>query len=211
MSSGNNANGNSIVNTGKIGIGTATPNLESSVDISTPLPLIMPRMTQAQIDAIEPEEGMMQYNTTIQKLQVYEMSGGILEHNNEFNTGESGPMQFHSQSITPDITGTIISISLLVKNNGAGCPFIDFFLDDELVFADASDVSSSFAWKTFNVSVPVIAGQTINLAMFGCGNEYNYATNDSYFWGSGCCMADDDLVFRLQIQTETGLQWVNLD
>ena len=46
---GNDAGGSSIVNTGQIGIGTATPNAESSMEIATALPVIFPSMTQAQV------------------------------------------------------------------------------------------------------------------------------------------------------------------
>ena len=50
--------------------------------------------------------------------------------------------------------------------------------------------------------------------MSPCGNTYNYATNNAYIGGSAGGFLPpgmDDLVFRLQIQTPTGLQWVNLD
>ena len=209
---GNDAGGSSIVNTGQIGIGTATPNPNTSVEISTPLPLIMPRMTQTEIDMITPIEGMMQYNTSLQKLQVYEMAGGIAEHNNEFMTGESGHDNFFDQTITPDVTGTIIAISFLVKDNGLACGFLDFSLGG-LGYGDIVTVGTSFGWQSFVVNVPCIAGSMVSLYMGPCGSSYNYATNNAYIGGSGCCFPAgmDDVVFRLQIQTPTGLQWVNLD
>ena len=70
---GNNANGNNLVNTGTIGLGTATPNTNASIEIATALPIIFPRMTQTQINALTPVEGMVQYNTDAKKLQVYGM------------------------------------------------------------------------------------------------------------------------------------------
>jgi hypothetical protein len=71
---GNDANGNNLVNTGKIGIGTATPNAESSMEIATALPVIFPSMTQAEVNGIvTPVEGMVQFNTDAHKLQVYAM------------------------------------------------------------------------------------------------------------------------------------------
>ena len=91
---------------------------------------------------------MMHYNTSLQKLQVYEMAGGIAEHNNEFMTGESGHGNFFDQTITPDVTGTIIAISFLVKNDGsAGCGFIDFNLGG-LICGDIVTVSKHVAmWE----------------------------------------------------------------
>jgi len=91
---GNDANGNNIVNTGQIGIGTATPNPESSMEIATALPVIFPSMTQAEVDAIlTPVEGMVQFNTDAHKLQVYAMITDNASIMNEIFVGnESGPL-----------------------------------------------------------------------------------------------------------------------
>ena len=62
---GNDANGNDIVNIGKIGIGIETPHDSAALDItSTTGGLLIPRMTETQRDAISPAAtGLMIYQT----------------------------------------------------------------------------------------------------------------------------------------------------
>lgn len=64
---------NSLVLSQNVGIGTATPNASAQLDIySTNKGVLMPRLTTAQQNAIvNPAEGLMIYNTTIDAPQVY--------------------------------------------------------------------------------------------------------------------------------------------
>lgn len=58
-----------------VGIGTSTPNTSSALDItSTTGALLLPRMTTTQRDALTPANGMLIYNTTLNKFQGYENS-----------------------------------------------------------------------------------------------------------------------------------------
>jgi hypothetical protein len=53
LTEGNNANGGNIVNTGQIGVGTATPSASAAIEInSTSQALLLSRMTTAERDAI---------------------------------------------------------------------------------------------------------------------------------------------------------------
>jgi hypothetical protein len=86
---GNNANGNAIINTGQIGIGTASPNSSAALDISsTNGALLLPRMTTAQRNALTPAAGMMVFNTDIQKFQGYTGPYSVSNYGNtSVNTG----------------------------------------------------------------------------------------------------------------------------
>ena len=70
-----NQNGNNIYNTnsGSVGIGTSTPNSASSLDMGySGRPMVLPRLTSEQIDAINsPVQGMMVYNSTEHQLYSY--------------------------------------------------------------------------------------------------------------------------------------------
>jgi len=63
-----------ILNNGNVGIGTISPVASAILDISTTTKgFLPPRMTTAQINAISsPANGLMVYNTTLNKLCVYE-------------------------------------------------------------------------------------------------------------------------------------------
>ena len=217
---GNDAGGNSIVNTGQIGIGTITPNTESSMEISTPLPVIFPSMTQAEVNGIvTPVEGMVQFNTDMRKLQVYAMLTDNGEVFNEIYAGSGLSNEFCiDQVITSPIAGQIIAIELLLKDGPGqtGSSTIDFFGASPESFIIPS--YSSFTWFTFNLAspMPVSAGVTTVL-QFCRADEWTFATNSNYPNGS-CFKAifsspssQDDLVFRVYIQPLAGsFGWQNM-
>jgi hypothetical protein len=60
-------------NNGRVGIGTASPNASAILDVaSTTQGLLLPRMTSTQRDAISsPAAGLLIYNTTTTKVEVY--------------------------------------------------------------------------------------------------------------------------------------------
>lgn len=62
-----------ILSTGQVGIGTATPNTSAILDLSSTLgALLIPRMTTAQKLALTPVNGMIVYDSTLNKFQGYE-------------------------------------------------------------------------------------------------------------------------------------------
>jgi hypothetical protein len=218
---GNNANGNNIVNTGQIGVGTATPNAESSMEIATPLPVIFPSMTQTQVNAIvTPVEGMVQFNTDARKLQVYAMLTDNAEIFNEIYSGSELSDEFClDQIITSPIDGQIVAIELLLKDGiyGPGPHTIDFLGGAFQQFTIPS--YSSFTWFTFNLAtpIPVNAGGQRFLT-FCAALETTFATNSNY--PNGQCFqaggstpsAQDDLVFRVHIQPNPGsFGWQNMN
>ena len=218
---GNDANGNDLIDTGQIGIGTATPNTESSMEIATPLPVIFPSMTQNEINAIAtPVEGMVQFNEDAHKLQVYAMLTDNADIFNEIYSGSELTDEFCiDQSIVSPIDGQIVAIELLLKDGiyGPGPHIIDFFGAGFEQFTIPS--YSSFTWFTFNLATPISvnAGGTKSLN-FCRAQETTFATNSNY--PNGECFqagfstpsAQDDLVFRVHIQPNPGsFGWQNMN
>jgi hypothetical protein len=66
LTQGNDAGGNNIVNTGSVGVGIASPDASSALDVtSTTQGFLPPRMSDTQRDAIaSPAAGLMIFNTT---------------------------------------------------------------------------------------------------------------------------------------------------
>ncbi|MBI3419887.1 MAG: hypothetical protein HY053_07135 [Proteobacteria bacterium] len=81
---------------GTVGIGTATPAASALVDIySTTKGLLPPRVTTAQRDAISsPATGLTVYNTTTNKLNVYNGSAWVAAGANA--AGSTGDVQFNN-------------------------------------------------------------------------------------------------------------------
>ena len=211
---GNDANGNSILNTGKIGVGTNSPHAESSLDISTHMPVIFPRMNQGEINSISnPVEGMVLFNSDAHKLQVYSMLTDNAEILNEIYIGnESGPFRWDIyQSFVPPISGQVIAVELMFKDFFGGFPYIDFAGQGLYTLPSYSQ----FTWHTFILNNPmqVTAGNTAYFNFIGPGVDYrSFATNSNYPNGSGCCFGgDNDVLFRVHIQPVPGSYgWQNL-
>jgi hypothetical protein len=212
---GNNANGNNIINTGQIVIGTDTPNTEASMEIATPLPVIFPSMTQNEVDAIvTPVEGMVQFNTDAHKLQVYGMLTDNTSILNEIFVGtESGPGSFLlDQFLTSPVDGQVIAIELFLKDAGGGFPDIDFM--GQGIYTVPS--YSNWTWHTFvlNNPIPVTNGGGFSFGFIGPGVDFRtFGTNANYPNGSGCCFPGaDDLLFRVHIQPNPGsFGWQNMN
>jgi hypothetical protein len=156
---------------GKLGLGTATPNAESSVDIATALPLILPKMDQSQISAISaPVASMLQFNTTSKKMQVYKESIGSTSSvfgNTTLSTGAtclrgSGELWFR-----PTITGTITQIelsafgagevaSVVINSNYAGAS------PSPVLLGTSNSITAVDGWNTWTFAspVPVVANTT---------------------------------------------------
>ncbi len=73
LTQGTDAGNNKILNVNQQGIGTATPDASSALEISsTTQGFLPPRMTQAQRDAITPVNGLMVYNTGTKRPNYYD-------------------------------------------------------------------------------------------------------------------------------------------
>ena len=212
---GNNANGLNVVNTGTIGVGTATPSTESSIEIATALPIIFPRMNQSQINALTPTEGMVQYNTDAKKLQVYGMLTDNAEVLNEIYIGnESAGGFLLDQSFSSPIDGQVIAVELMFKDGMGYESNIDFMGQGMYTVPSYSQ----FTWHTFILTnpIPVSAGGMDYFTFFGPGVDMrSFATNSNYPNGDlMCCLMtpDNDVLFRVHIQPVPGsFGWQNLN
>ena len=202
------------ISAGQIGIGTATPNTESSMEIATPLPVIFPSMTQGEINAIAtPVEGMVQFNEDAHKLQVYAMLTDNTSILNEIFVGtETGSDFLIEQTLVSPIAGQVIAIELYLKDEGGYEPNIDF--SDQGSYTVPS--YSNWTWHTFELNnpIPVISGGFFNFSITGSGVDFRtFGTNSNYPNGSGCCFnGADDLLFRVHIQPNPGsFGWQNMN
>jgi hypothetical protein len=156
---------------GKIGVGTASPTAQSSVDISTALPVIMPKMSQSQVNAItSPIASMLQFNTTSKKMQVYKesiASTSSVFGNTTLSAGAtclrgSGELWFR-----PTISGTITQIelsaygagevaSLVINSNYSGAS------PASVLLGSSNSITAVDGWNTwtFATPVPVVANTT---------------------------------------------------
>jgi hypothetical protein len=212
---GNNANGKNLLNTGKIGIGTATPNASSSMEIATALPVIFPSMKQVEVDAITPVEGMVQFNTDLHKLQVYSMLTDNASILNEIFVGtESGPFNFIlDQNFISPLDGQVIAIELFLKDAVPGAfPNIDFMGQGTYIVPNYTN----WTWHTFVLNNPITVtnGGMFHLEFIGPGvDERTFGTNANYPNGSACCFPGaNDVLFRVHIQPTPGSYgWQNMN
>ena len=199
---GNNANGNNLVNTGTIGVGTATPNASAAIDItSTTGSLLLPRMTTSQRNNLTAAEGMMIYNTTEMQYQGYGYETGagtsaVDQVQLNFDNASMEPDM--SQSFTAGVSGILSSARILLNAMGPATEatiYIRSGVGNAGAILYQTTVSVTYqdggTWYIINpTGVSVIAGNnyTINMTYNGGGfmNEINWllATNNPYAAGN---------------------------
>ena len=154
---------------GKLGIGTASPSTQSSLDISTALPVILPKMTQSQVNAISsPTASMLQFNSTSKKLQVYKESvpsTSSVFGNTTLSAGAtclrgSGELWFR-----PTISGTITQIELSAYGAGEVASLVinsDYASGSPVLLGASNSITAVDGWNTwtFATPVPVVANTT---------------------------------------------------
>jgi hypothetical protein len=100
----------------QVGIGTTSPNNNAILDlVSTSKGLLLPRLTDAQRNAIaSPTEGLLIYNTSTGKAQVYAKAERI---NISYYSGTSSTGEDYAwQAFTPTVSGSLSKITLKQRN-----------------------------------------------------------------------------------------------
>lgn len=107
------------INYAQVGIGTNSPNVNALLDLtSSSKGLLLPRLTDAQRNSISsPLEGLVIYNTTAGKVQVYAKSAKAERVNLSYYSGATSTGEDYAwQSFTPTISGYISKITLKQRN-----------------------------------------------------------------------------------------------
>jgi hypothetical protein len=215
---------------GKLALGSTTPNPESSLDITTALPVILPKMTQTQVSAIaNPSASMLQFNTTSKKMQVYKesiASTSSVFGNTTLSTGAtclrgSGELWFR-----PTISGTITQIelsafgagevaSLVINSNYAGAS------PASTLVGSSNSITAVDGWNTwtFAIPVPVVANTTyfitstdanrcLGVRWSNSGDDATTGNVSSYGYGNP--LNSYDPASRITVVVPATNGWVNL-
>lgn len=236
LTTGNDASGNSILNTGQIGLGTLTPDASAAIDMNTTTgALLLPRLTTLQRDALTPQEGMMIYNTDELKFQGYSYGSGYGPENidQQHLIINNGGGENRAQSFTAGISGSLTSVELpLSAMMGA--------FDVNIAIRDGDGTggtvlhSQNFTipngtstWYTFPiVGVNVISGNSYTIhvtEVSSCGMPpcYNWGMDTSgdnysgglfYYGGTPYSGGIYDCAFKTNVAPiiPSVLQWVDL-
>ena len=211
------AQNNTTVNSSLTITNTNTaPDNTYSLRIETPKPMLLPRMTKTAINGLAPVEGMMVYNTTAHKAQVYGMVTDNQDIMNEISTATAttAGTNCYTQNFTPSISGYVVAIEVLIKNTG---------FSDNISFAGNNipvPSNATFYWLattlTGNNQIPVFAGNSSSFTI--CTNNSQLATNSFYpggsasSWDGALPSGADDIVFRIHIAPGNGnYGWQNLN
>jgi hypothetical protein len=196
---------------------TTTQAAPVSTTVSTTKPGMLPIMSQAEIDAVKPIEGMAVFNNTTHKAQIYaELNTNQLLINELFTGTFGNSITFH-QSFVPSVNGKVVQVEVLVKDHDT-TKTSKTILFSMPGYSQKVSVNSNpgYSWLTIILTTPqdVKAGIPTSFAIntFGVADR-DFATNNLYPNGSGCCWQDkvDDLVFRIYIQPVPGSKgWQNL-
>jgi hypothetical protein len=190
-------------------------------------PFLPTRLQQWQIDNLsynsnELEEGMVVYNTSTRKLQVYSIASSSII-NDSFAATFTDAGSFNQTFISPE-TGIISAVQLFVKSD------IEYNIFADVMFEDISNnyLGSAFGQVFLpNLGSPGWINLQTNQIFVNSGQPYKfqvnspmllkYGSNSNYASGSvnalnGGLANGDDLMFRIYITPINGAPyWVNLN
>ncbi len=206
-------------------IGTPSINPSASLEIqSTSGAFLPPRMTTSQRDALTAQEGMILYNTSIKKLQVYSDNINQYQLDNDIYSGSETGIQWSVvQTFTAPIDGVVIAIEFYLKTlSYTGQPLylnVDNLTTNQYNWASFVVPNyGSFTWHNFVLpfSTSAVAGNTVRIRLDAGPQpqmDVSFSTNTDYPGGTGTwsgSVGADDIMFKILIQSSTGLQWMNL-
>ena len=210
--------------------GNVTGNLTGNVTGNVTSDILkLNTLTQTEIDAINAEEGMVLYNESKKKIQIYSTSSTSLS-NSEF-TGQYAPDDSYYrvdgyQNFIAPFTGTIYGISLYLKKKEECCNTmlnfegnsinIDYYDD---TYQNASLNSSFWHEFTFNNPVSVTFGQiysfSVDSQIFDLGVNYAYSDGEFYIMSPNTFAEGVDLMFLVSYTVDPDspvtLSWINLN
>ena len=203
--------------------GDVTGNVTSNI-------LKLNTLTQTEIDAITAEEGMVLYNQSKKKIQIYSTTSTSLS-NSEF-TGQFAPDDSYyrvegDQTFIAPFTGTVYGISLFLKKNDMGCcdTYLSFegnfvsILEWDNTYQNASSSSPFWYEFTFSNPVSVTFGQTysfnVNSRIFDLGVNFAYSNGEFIIETPNAIAGGVDLMFMLNYSvdpnTPVTLSWIDLN
>jgi hypothetical protein len=197
-------------------------------------PFLPTKLNQSQINSLTGiEEGMVVYNTSTRKLQIFSV-GNSADTTNELYSGNFSTGRDNiTQTFVPQVSGSVYAFQffakLVVNNNGPSGMTPHLFVDypGGTEFVDLPSLTTSGEWITINLPSPisVVAGTSYNFNLWSyplCVGDLIVGTNSNYSNGSiissndGCngngVLTGDDLMFRVLITpSSTFAYWLNLN
>ena len=150
--------------TNHLALGSDQVNPNAALEItSTDGALILPRMTTVQRNALTPSEGMLIYNTDLQKFQGYVGDSGVVNVAfSEVSTatyfiGDDGVNIEHvAQTFTPLFPGDLESLEFNISSISPGYQLtIEFYEGDTpgegLLFYSHNTIVNSLGWNTISI------------------------------------------------------------
>jgi hypothetical protein len=196
------AGNNGIVNLNQLTIGSATSTPSAALEVnSTNGAFLLPRMTTAQRNALNPVAGMMVYNTEENKFQGYSSSGSCNEailHNNDADINSStsvgtdggGVPNYVGQSFVPQTCGGELQ-SFVVKVYGTSATPVqcNVYLGEGYggtllgSVSTTFNTSGNFTIDLSSLNIELVVGTTYSVrlysaASFGSSASIAHMVND---------------------------------
>lgn len=192
-------NGNSTVN-GTLGVGTASPNASSLVDMtSTARGLLIPRMTTAQINAIaSPAQGLLAYSTDENFLYYYDTTWGWVSDNLFYKK------KYEDEALAPFLSSATVAGSgfLLASTTGGTFAWVNALRNGASRMSTSTSATARVSWvsdastangfgnaigriyfeTSVNIATLSTAGEAYSLAIgFSANTTVPTLTNGSHF------------------------------
>jgi hypothetical protein len=187
-------------------------------------------MTQTEIDALtSPKLGMVQYNTTEKKLQVYSKNTSIITNvfGNTTTTSSATCLTSGELWFRPSVSGNITTIELSASGSGETASLVIKSTNScgtPTVLGTSNSITCIDGWNTWTFSTPVaVTANTVyyitsNDATACLGVRWSLSGDDSTtgsvfnMMGMGCSPSNNDPASRITViqNVSNSNQWLNL-
>jgi len=161
-----------------------------------------------------PNEGLMRFNEETQEMEVYTLLSDNIEITNNSSFGNyTHEVPSIDAWFKSDIEGKVVAIDLLIRSKNIN-------KDTRVEIKNNGSYKipkySEFSWHRFELKKPIIVNSKdfFNLYFDGPAMwECEFATNNDYVDGFvGCCISDNDIMFRLHIKPDKETySWKSVD